>query len=96
LFQVVELMSSSLPTSVFSTAYNTVRDSFMETRMKRKQQLAVQAITDPERHASMKLKRNLKKKQAQKRKNQAHARNRTPIKVSKAELEDTPGKRIRQ
>eukprot|EP01127_Copromyxa_protea_P010528 TRINITY_DN2562_c0_g1_i1.p1 TRINITY_DN2562_c0_g1~~TRINITY_DN2562_c0_g1_i1.p1 ORF type:complete len:499 (+),score=163.70 TRINITY_DN2562_c0_g1_i1:217-1497(+) len=89
--QVVEIMANSLPPTVFSTAYNTVRDAYNQNKMRRRQQLAVQAVANPEKHAAMKLKHNLNKRKAQKRKNQAHAVNKTPLKVSKSGPSDSPG-----
>lgn len=87
-------MANNLPPSIFSNAYNTVRDAHLSAKMKRKQHLRTQAIINPEKHAAMKLQRNVKKREAKKRKNRAHAVNNTPIKVAKTSLDETPGKKV--
>lgn len=51
----------------FSETYNKVRDNFVQAQKKRKRVQAMQAITDPEKSAQKRIKRNLRRKILKKR-----------------------------
>lgn len=84
----MELIKERLDTDVFFAAYEEVRSAVAKKKLKRKRDAKIEAITNPELYAKKKIKHNLNKQLARKRKNQEYAVNRTPLKVKKSVLGD--------
>ena len=67
----------------FFAVYEEVRAAVNAKKLKRKREMKMEALTNPEAYARKKMKHNLNKVKARKRKNQEFSKNRTPIKVRK-------------
>lgn len=67
------LLQSKIGTTLFSTTYNQIRQSAVDKRNARKNERALQAVSDPAVEARLKAKKNEAKARNKKRKNRSFA-----------------------
>lgn len=81
--ELVDLLQNKVGTTVFSNAYNRIRQGASTIQQERRVARATKATTNPEAAAKRKLARNVGKKESRKRKNRAFADSRGRLKRRK-------------
>jgi U3 small nucleolar RNA-associated protein 20 len=88
--EVLDMIKGNIGADAFLESYNSVRAGVMSMRHERKQQRAVMAVVEPEKHAKRRIQQNLAKRDKRKRKNVSYAdgKVRTSLSIKKRRVEE--------